>query len=92
VTIRDGSDEEDDDGGVGGGEEFAPGGDADYFAEEDEDGRFLYVLLWSGARREGRRARKLMFVLRRTAVEDLIQCRSKCSTLWTMPRARNLAS
>lgn len=29
-----------------GREEFAPGGDADYFVEEDEEegGRFLYVL------------------------------------------------
>lgn len=34
------SDEEDD--GVN-SDSFAPGGDADYFEEEDEDGRFLCV-------------------------------------------------
>lgn len=39
MTIQDGSDEEEEDDG----RDFAPGGDADYFAEEDEDGRFLYV-------------------------------------------------
>lgn len=37
VTIEDVPDGEDGDEGDDG---FAPGGDADYFAEEDEDGRF----------------------------------------------------
>ncbi|SCZ92549.1 BZ3500_MvSof-1268-A1-R1_Chr5-2g07967 [Microbotryum saponariae] len=45
VTIRDGPDDDDDDqdgdnDGAPDGE-FAPGNDADYFAEEDEDGRFF---------------------------------------------------
>ncbi|BGP37572.1 hypothetical protein JCM10449v2_001489 [Rhodotorula kratochvilovae] len=39
VTIQDGSDDEDDEAGARA--EFAPGQDADYFAEEDEDGRFF---------------------------------------------------
>lgn len=39
VTIEDVDESE---GGRDEGE-FAPGGDADYFAEEDEDGRFLCV-------------------------------------------------
>ncbi|GEM09010.1 beta-catenin-like protein 1 [Rhodotorula toruloides] len=41
VSIQDGSDDEDD--AVTGAQEgeFAPNGDADYFAEEDEDGRFF---------------------------------------------------
>ncbi|GAA5922059.1 hypothetical protein JCM1841_003137 [Sporobolomyces salmonicolor] len=38
VTIQDGSDDED---GPQNAAEFAPGQDADYFAEEDEDGRFF---------------------------------------------------
>ncbi|GAA5847831.1 hypothetical protein JCM9279_006655 [Rhodotorula babjevae] len=38
VTIQDGSDDEDEDDSRA---EFAPGQDADYFAEEDEDGRFF---------------------------------------------------
>ncbi|CEQ39227.1 SPOSA6832_00757 [Sporobolomyces salmonicolor] len=42
VTIQDGSDDED---GPQNAAEFAPGQDADYFAEEDEDGRFLCVEL-----------------------------------------------
>ncbi|SCV72575.1 BQ2448_4112 [Microbotryum intermedium] len=46
VTIRDGSDDEEDDKEDGDNDlaqdgEFAPGNDADYFAEEDEDGRFF---------------------------------------------------
>jgi len=41
VTIQDGSDDDDEGDDRG---EFAPGQDADYFAEEDEDGRFLCVL------------------------------------------------
>ena len=44
VTIQDGSDDDDDDDNDERAE-FAPGQDADYFAEEDEDGRFLCVLL-----------------------------------------------
>jgi len=36
VTIEDATEDED-----GDRTEFAPNGDADYFAEEDEDGRFL---------------------------------------------------
>ncbi|GJN88169.1 hypothetical protein Rhopal_001134-T1 [Rhodotorula paludigena] len=40
VSIQDGSDDEDD-GAAGARGEFAPGQDADYFAEEDEDGRFF---------------------------------------------------
>ncbi|KDQ14244.1 hypothetical protein BOTBODRAFT_145829 [Botryobasidium botryosum FD-172 SS1] len=35
VTVEDVNEDEDEDGN------FAPGGDADYFAEEDEDGRFF---------------------------------------------------
>ncbi|GAA5967955.1 hypothetical protein JCM8115_006583 [Rhodotorula mucilaginosa] len=43
VTIRDvgEDDDDDDDNADGAGEEFAPGQDADYYAEEDEDGRFF---------------------------------------------------
>ncbi|GAA5875403.1 hypothetical protein JCM3774_002976 [Rhodotorula dairenensis] len=45
VTIRDvgqdGDDGDDDDDEVHAAEEFAPGQDADYYAEEDEDGRFF---------------------------------------------------
>lgn len=43
VTVHEGSDDgdDDDDAAATGGDSFAPGGDADYFAEEDEDGRFL---------------------------------------------------
>lgn len=40
ATIEDAFDDEDD--GVN-SDSFAPGGDADYFEEEDEDGRFLCV-------------------------------------------------
>jgi len=40
VTVEDAPDE-DDPVPVEGQEEFAPGNDADYFAEEDEDGRFF---------------------------------------------------
>ena len=44
VTIEDVSDEDDDSARAGDDEnDFAPGGDADYFEEEDEDGRFLCV-------------------------------------------------
>ncbi|ORY80665.1 Catenin-beta-like protein [Leucosporidium creatinivorum] len=39
ATIEDASDDED--GPAGNSEDFAPGGDADYFEEEDEDGRFF---------------------------------------------------
>ncbi|GAA6052466.1 hypothetical protein JCM3770_001126 [Rhodotorula araucariae] len=39
VTIQDGSDDDDDE--TGARAEFAPGQDPDYFAEEDEDGRFF---------------------------------------------------
>lgn len=50
VTIRDvgedGEGDDDDEDGRGDGSEFAPGQDADYYAEEDEDGRFLYVPRW----------------------------------------------
>ncbi|BGP53621.1 hypothetical protein JCM8202_002531 [Rhodotorula sphaerocarpa] len=45
VTIRDvgedGEGDDDDEDGRGDGGEFAPGQDADYYAEEDEDGRFF---------------------------------------------------
>ncbi|KAJ8296204.1 Beta-catenin-like protein 1 [Rhodotorula toruloides] len=41
VTVQDGSDDEDEGGAVTQEGEFAPNGDADYFAEEDEDGRFF---------------------------------------------------
>lgn len=41
VTIRDVGEDDDDDNDAGAGEEFAPGQDADYYAEEDEDGRFF---------------------------------------------------
>ena len=43
VSVRDADDNDDDDDVEGGieGENFAPGGDADYFAEEDDEGRFF---------------------------------------------------
>ncbi|GAA5993172.1 hypothetical protein JCM10908_001323 [Rhodotorula pacifica] len=41
VTIRDVGEDGDDDDDADAGEEFAPGQDADYYAEEDEDGRFF---------------------------------------------------
>lgn len=44
VTIQDGSDDEDDAAAGPREGEFAPNGDADYFVEEDEDGRFLCVV------------------------------------------------
>lgn len=43
VSVRDADADDDDDdvnGGIG-GENFAPGNDADYFAEEDDEGRFF---------------------------------------------------
>lgn len=38
ATVRD---EEDEDGDVDMEQDFAPGGDADYFVEEDDEGRFF---------------------------------------------------
>jgi hypothetical protein len=40
ATVHDADSDEDGDGDTGGGS-FAPGNDADYFAEEDEEGRFF---------------------------------------------------
>jgi hypothetical protein len=43
VSVRDADDNDDDDDVEGGieGENFAPGNDADYFTEEDDEGRFF---------------------------------------------------
>jgi beta-catenin-like protein 1 len=41
ATVEDVSDEQDGDGDTSMDTSFAPGGDADYFAEEDEEGRFF---------------------------------------------------
>lgn len=44
ASVRDADDDDDDDDDVNGGkrgENFAPGNDADYFAEEDDEGRFF---------------------------------------------------
>ncbi len=42
VTVQDADDDDDDDATEPiGGESFAPGNDPDYFAEEDEEGRFF---------------------------------------------------
>lgn len=40
VTVEDAEDEDEEEPGQS-REEFAPGNDADYFAEEDQDGRFF---------------------------------------------------
>jgi hypothetical protein len=43
VTVTDERPEEDENDDEVAEGEFAPNGDPDYFAEEDEDGRFLYA-------------------------------------------------